>query len=216
MMPDLLEVPMPIKPRPRDRDGTARSLREAALRLLAREGYAALGPNAIAAEAGCDKKLIYRYFGGVEGLLDAIGGDVALWLGGPPPAVPAEADYAARIARLLQAYAAGLRADPALQKLLVAELAGPDAALRRMDAARSAAFGGWIRQVLAGAPPPPGADAPAINAILLAALHYLTLAGSSMGGFAGLDGASPEGRARIDAALGFLLARAYAAPEPAP
>jgi AcrR family transcriptional regulator len=216
MMLAFLEAPMPTKPRLRDRDGTARSLRDAALRLLAREGYAALGPNAIAAEAGCDKKLIYRYFGGVEGLLDAIGGDVALWLGGPAPAVAAEAPYGARLARLLDAYTTGLRADPVLQKLLAAELVAPDPGLRRLDAARSAAMGGWMRQMLAGSAPPEGVDAPAINAILLAALHYLTLTGGSMGSFAGMDCASPEGRARIDAALGFLLARAYAVPEQAP
>jgi AcrR family transcriptional regulator len=205
-----------MAPRLRDRDGTERSLREAALRLLAREGYAALGPNAIAAEAGCDKKLIYRYFGGVEGLLDALGEDLSLWLGGPPPAVPEGADYAGRLAALLAGYTAGLRADPALQRLLAAELVEASAPLQRLDAARGAALGAWAAELLGGRAPPPGVDAPAVNAVLLAALHYLTLIGGTLGRFAGVECASPEGRARIDAALQFLLARAHATPEAKP
>jgi len=35
------------------------------------EGFARLGINRIARTAGCDKVLIYRYFGGLEGLLTA-------------------------------------------------------------------------------------------------------------------------------------------------
>ena len=31
--------------------------------------------------AGCDKQLIYRYYGGMDGLVDAIGGELARWFG---------------------------------------------------------------------------------------------------------------------------------------
>jgi AcrR family transcriptional regulator len=194
---------------------TARSLQDAALRILARDGFSALGPNAIAAEAGCDKKLIYRYFGGLDGLLEALGADLSLWLAGPPPTAPDSAEYGTRIGALLFAYAAGLRQDAALQKLLAAELVADAPALRQIDAARNRAFGAWIGQMVAGSAPPEGVDAPAINAVLLAALHYLTLIGGTLGSFAGVEVASPEGRARIDAALRLLLDRAYAAaPKP--
>jgi AcrR family transcriptional regulator len=201
-------------PRPRDRDATAKSLLAAALRLLAREGFTALGPNAVAAEAGCDKKLIYRYFGGMDGLVEALGGELALWLGGAAQAVPEGADYAGRIAALLEGYAEGLRGDVALQRALAWELAEGSEPLRRLDAVRGAAFGQWTAAALAGATRPEGVDAPAINAVLLGALHYLTLRARTLGGFAGVELATPEGRARIDAALRFLMERAYAAPKP--
>lgn len=197
-------------PRRRDRDMTARSLQEAALRILTRDGFAALGPNAIAAEAGCDKKLIYRYFGGLDGLLATLGSDLSLWLAGPPPAPPESADYRARISALLFAYTAGLRQDAALQRLLAAELVGEAPTLRQMDAARGKAFGAWVGQMIGGSAPPAGVDAPAVNAVLFAALHYLTLIGGTLGRFAGVEVASPEGKARIDAALRLLLDRAYA------
>ncbi|NKC31943.1 TetR/AcrR family transcriptional regulator [Falsiroseomonas selenitidurans] len=204
-------------PRSRDRDATARGLMQAAIRVLARDGFTALGPNAVAAEAGCDKKLIYRYFGGMDGLLESLGEDIALWLAGPPPELPEGAAYGNRIGTLLSAYAEGLRGDLALQRLLAWELAETGAPLRKLDAARSAAFGQWVGGMLRGSSPPAGVDAPAVNAVLLAALHYMTLARRSMGRFAGLDLATPEGQARLDAALAFLVDRAYGpAPEDAP
>jgi AcrR family transcriptional regulator len=200
-------------PRPRDRDATARSLLDAALRVLARDGFAALGPNAVAAEAGCDKKLIYRYFGGMDGLVEALAGDLGLWLGGAAPTAPRSAGYGGRAAALLMGYAEGLRSDVALQRLLVWELAETSAPLRRLEEVRAVAFGRWVRDALGDATPPPGVDAPAVNAVLLAALHYLTLRSRTLGRFAGLDLATPEGRARIDATLRFLLDRAYAEPQ---
>jgi AcrR family transcriptional regulator len=197
-------------PRPRDRDATAKGLLAAALRVLARDGFTALGPNAVAAEAGCDKKLIYRYFGGMEGLVEALGGEVAAWLGGAAPAVPEDAGYAARIEALLTGYAKGLRGDVALQRVLAWELAEGGETLRRLEDVRSVAFGRWTAAALADAERPAGVDAPAVNAVLLAALHYLTLRARTLGRFAGMELATPEGRERVDAALRFLIERAYA------
>ena len=195
--------------RPRDRDATARGLLAAAMRLLARDGFTALGTNAVAAEAGCDKKLIYRYFGGMDGLVAALADELSLWLGGPPPASPPEASYAERIEALLTGYATGLRGDVALQRILAWELAETSEPLRRLEAARSAAFGRWVGGVLEGAERPEGVDAPAVNAVLLAALHYMTLRGRTLGRFAGMELSTPEGQARLDAALRFLIERAY-------
>lgn len=203
--------PMRPTPRPRDRDATARGLLEAATRVLARDGFAALGPNAVAAEAGCDKKLIYRYFGGIDGLLEALGGEIALWLGGPPPDVPPGGDYGARIAALLAGYAKGLRGDVVLQRVLARELDDTSEPLRRLESARSAAFGRWAAAALDGAERPEEVDSAAINAVLLAALHYLTLRARTLGRFAGMDLATAEGCARVDAALQFLIERAYPA-----
>lgn len=39
--------------------------------IVEEEGFAKLGINKIARVAGCDKVLIYRYFGGIEGLVTA-------------------------------------------------------------------------------------------------------------------------------------------------
>lgn len=47
--------------------------------LLLEQGYPAVGINAIARQAGCDKVLIYRYFGGFDELLLAFAETTNLW-----------------------------------------------------------------------------------------------------------------------------------------
>ena len=47
--------------------------------ILLRDGFPAIGINAIARQSGCDKVLIYRYFGGLDGLLMAFSETTELW-----------------------------------------------------------------------------------------------------------------------------------------
>ena len=69
--------PNPPAPRSRDRAATEEMLVKAAREVLASDGFQGLGINAVARQAGCDKQLIYRYFGGLDGLVDAIGTEIA-------------------------------------------------------------------------------------------------------------------------------------------
>ncbi len=52
----------------RDKGATRQRLLEAVGTLLSRDGFGALGVNAVAREAGVDKVLIYRYYGGMADL----------------------------------------------------------------------------------------------------------------------------------------------------
>ena len=56
---------------PRSRINTQRKILQAVEDLLLGPGFTELGINAIARVAGCDKVLIYRYFGGFDGLLQS-------------------------------------------------------------------------------------------------------------------------------------------------
>ena len=47
--------------------------------VLARDGFTAIGVNAIAKQAGVDKVLIYRYFGGLPELLQTWGASGRFW-----------------------------------------------------------------------------------------------------------------------------------------
>ena len=51
----------------RDSQAMRRRILDAIGAIAARDGLAAVGVNALAREAGCDKVLIYRYFGDLEG-----------------------------------------------------------------------------------------------------------------------------------------------------
>ena len=53
----------------RNRPATEQKIYEAFLELLEEEGFRAVGINAIARRAQVDKNLVYRYYGGLEGIL---------------------------------------------------------------------------------------------------------------------------------------------------
>lgn len=197
----------PTKPRTRDRVATQARILEAARRIVAREGFGALGVNALAVEAGCDKKLIGRYFDGIDGVVAALGGDVGFWVG--EATAGTGVTYGDRMESLLAAYAQVLRGNVLLQRVLAWELVSPSPALAHVERTRSAAVGRWMQAAKGPVTPPEGVDAPAVNAILLAALHYLTLREHSLPTFAGMDISSPAARARLDAAFAALLRGVY-------
>lgn len=63
----------------RDKQITSRRLISAVGSVLGREGFKGVGINAVAREAGVDKVLIYRYFGGLQGLMAAFGKEGDFW-----------------------------------------------------------------------------------------------------------------------------------------
>ena len=63
----------------RSRLKTEQRLLDAVGSILLEQGFPAVGINAIARRAGCDKVLIYRYFGGFDELLLAFAETTTLW-----------------------------------------------------------------------------------------------------------------------------------------
>ncbi len=198
--------------RPYDTEATKSHITDAAMRLLADRGFTALGINALASAAGVDKQLIYYHFGGLAGVVRALGSQLDLWLGAPLQARPGES-YAEAAARLLCSYAEALRNNTLVLKLLAWELCEPSEALAELEQTRSLAMATWVdtwRRSVGNAPP--GVDAPAINALLLAGLQHLALREHSVGSFAGLDLKDPQSRQRIAQAVCSLSASVYAQP----
>ncbi|WP_228435704.1 TetR/AcrR family transcriptional regulator [Chryseobacterium pennipullorum] len=54
----------------RNKERSKKKFLDAVGKILKTNGYAALKVNDIAATAGVDKKMIYTYFGGMDGLMD--------------------------------------------------------------------------------------------------------------------------------------------------
>ena len=202
---------MPARPHPtaRDRDQTERRLVDAARQVLAEDGFQGFGVNAVARRAGCDKQLIYRYFGGLAGLLDAIGNDLAGWLTARLPKPPEGASYAEIVETLVLAYYDALRADPLVQRIALWELAAPSEQLTRIGEARGRVMMRWMMEVRGDATPPLGVDAPVVNALLIAAVQFLALAERAGGRFSGLDLSDETARARARAGLTRLIDATY-------
>ncbi len=63
----------------KSRINTEQRILDAVKSLLLNKGFPNVGINAISREAGCDKVLIYRYFGGLDGLLERFAEESDLW-----------------------------------------------------------------------------------------------------------------------------------------
>lgn len=194
----------------RDAGVTRQRIIDAAVQLLGKTGIEGLGVNALAQAAGVDKVLIYRYFGGLDGVIDELGANLQLWLGeelarAKIPIGP----YAQVMARLVTAYLHSLRSNPALRALLTAS---PGPASDRLAAARTKAIGEWFALARASAGPPAvSVDAPAVNAILIAAVQYLTVR-EDTGEANGLDLSDPVTWHRIETALANILSAMHPPP----
>lgn len=195
--------------RPHDAAATRQLIVDATVRVLAEKGFPGLGVNTVAAAAGVDKQLLYYHFGGLEGVIRHLGTQLAFWLGTPLEPRPGE-PYATAACRLLLEYAGALRSSPLVLRLLAWELVEPTDALKELESTRSSAMASWVQGLRAAAQPvPQGVDAPAVNALLLAGLHYLALRERSLGSFAGLDISTPQGIERIERAIALITRRVY-------
>lgn len=190
----------------RDRSATEALIVEAGERILLRDGFPGLNVQTLAAEAGCDRKLVYRYFDGVDGVVERSARRANASLVRFLDAVPASGTESLRtFAReSLSAWLGALRASPLTLRLMAWALVEASPLLNRIEAERSAVLQAWMRERRPRLRTPPAGDAVAINAVLLAAVQHLALSGGARPGVGGvaLDDA---GWARIETALDALL-----------
>jgi AcrR family transcriptional regulator len=114
----------------RDRQSTEELIVRAFEAVLLREGVEGLGVNAVAQEAGVNKVLIYRYFGGLPGLARHWVSDSTFWptaleLIGNDPEEFAKLEIVDRVCTVLSNYVDAIRARPQTVEMLAAELMAP-------------------------------------------------------------------------------------------
>jgi AcrR family transcriptional regulator len=169
----------------RDREATERRILAATGRILARQGFRGLGVNAIAREARADKVLVYRYFGGLPGLLEAYAQSTDFWPSAEELAPEdATADPPAVAAAMLSGLVRALRKRPATQEILAWELVEPSPLAERTADVRERVGVELMAHLPAGMPP--GVDLPAVAAILTAGLTYLVLRSRTMPAWLGV------------------------------
>lgn len=189
----------------RDRPATEAGIVAAAERLLLAEGWTGLNVQTLAAEAGVDRKLIYRYFEGVEGVVERLAVRLDLWLGQTLAAEPPSSatSYRQFARETLTAYLRALRANPLILRLLAWELAQDTPLLRKMELARAGVMQAWVRDRRPLLKAPPTGDIVALNVVLLGAVQHLALAAAARGAFAGVT-LDDAGWSRIETAIDTL------------
>lgn len=202
----MAESPAPAPGRLRDRGATEAAIVTAGERILLRDGFPGLNVQTLAAEAGCDRKLVYRYFDGVDGVVDRIAGRARAALAASLASIPQADTVSLRtFARIsLLTWLAALRASPLSLRLMAWALVEDSDLLRRIEADRAAVLQSWMRERRPRLRVPPEGDPTALNAILLAAVQQLALSADRRGAVAGLT-LDADGWPRAEAALDRLL-----------
>ncbi|RZJ05342.1 MAG: TetR/AcrR family transcriptional regulator [Brevundimonas sp.] len=202
----MAESPVPAVAKLRDRSATEAAIVAAGERILLRDGFPGLNVQTLAAEAGCDRKLVYRYFDGVDGAVDRIATRAHAGLAASLASIPLVETASLRtFARIsLLTWLAALRASPLSLRLMAWALVEDSDLLRRIEADRAAVLQNWMRERRPRLRVPPQGDPTALNAVLLAAVQQLALSADRRGGVAGLN-LDAEGWPRAEAALESLL-----------
>ena len=191
--------------RARDRPATEERILAAVGEVLARDGFHAIGVNAIARAAGVDKVLIYRYFGGLPELLRRWGASGRFWpsvdelLGGDAQAVlalPLHQRYALFFGRFIDA----LRARPLTLEILAAEMVERNELTAILETEREA-WGEQVGALLGGDEFQRAPHLRGITLLLVAGVMYLLVRARKIRIFGGIDLRSDAGWAALKASL---------------
>ena len=209
--------PAPPARAPRDRAATEERILEAVGRVLARDGFAALGVNAIAKQAGVDKVLIYRYFGGLPELLRAWGDSGRFWprVGDLLHREPGllQQPPAERYARFFEHFIDELRARPLTLEILAAEVNDRNELTAILETEREE-WGEDAGRVLGGPEFAAVPHAKALTLLLVAAVQYLLVRSRKVRIFGGIDVRTDAGWAEIKQAIRATAQQLFSAPAP--
>lgn len=201
-----------INPNSERKEKSKKRFLNAVGKILKTKGHTALKVNDIATTAELDKKLIYKYFGGTEQLLDEYINSQDFWGNVKGEKVPLE------IADGGQAFSKAILFDQfdyvfknkEAQKVLLWRLAEQRNSLKKL-AENQEANGEAIFQNVTDLHFGNKAETfRAITALLVAGIYYLNISTTHNGSiFCGLDLKSDHGREKIKDALSFLIDQSY-------
>lgn len=198
--------------RRKDKASTKTAILDAAKEVLAENGSGGFGVNAVARQARCDKQLIYRYFGGLEGLVGAIGAELASELKTELGIIAENAsatNYGELVALMVKGLIHILRFSPIMRQINAWEVAAPSPLVDLLSQARSQELLRWVNIIRGDLPQPANIDFMALNAIMLAAAQQLVLSSSATGDYGAVSLRTEEDWHRVEKAFATLIAGAY-------
>jgi AcrR family transcriptional regulator len=162
----------------RDSDAMRARILEALGSLILSEGLEGVGVNALARAAGCDKVLVYRYFGDLDGVYAAFAASRDFWWSLDELTQGLDAKgltLAAALTILLRRHAASLRSRAVTLAVLASELTHRTPlviALETVRERRSLELLAWIQARFSL---PVGIDLEAIAMLIGVAINYLAV-----------------------------------------
>ncbi|WP_071796453.1 TetR/AcrR family transcriptional regulator [Natronohydrobacter thiooxidans] len=186
----------------RDRDATEASLIAAVEAIILEEGFGAVGINTIARSAGVTKPLIYRYFGGLSGLLAAYAEQGDFWwrvddvLADPIPAPDSPDALARTLATVFERHAAFLRTHPVTLEVITWEMLERNELTEALETVRETRSAELMTRLAVRFDLPQRELAARLQpmlALLGGAANYLAARGRRIRRFGGIDLQSDEG-----------------------
>jgi len=205
-----------IRPAPakiRDRETTRARLIEAIGSLLASKGFTGLGINAVAREAGVDKVLIYRYFGGLPELIVAFGREGNFWpsikeLAGGDVVAYGQLPLAEQLSRLGKNFMTAIRTRPLTQEILAWEMIERNELTIELETIRENTMMNFFEMFFHSANK--GPDIAAMGAIIGAGISYLVSRGRKIRFYNGIDLGSEAGWQRLEGAIDTMIQGTFA------
>ena len=213
MKRDLKTPVVAALPTERNREQTAARIVAAVGEVLARDGFGGIGVNAVAKQAGVDKVLIYRYFGGLPELLKTWGSSGQFWpsvdelLGDDPVAflaLPAVERYVGFFDHFID----GLRARPLTLEILAAEVLERNELTAILEAEREV-WGERAVELLGGADFTSRPELRGLTLLVICGAQYLMIRSRKLQWFGGFDIQSDEGWYEIKASVRMMAQRMF-------
>lgn len=193
----------------KDKGRTMQKLVAAVGAVIRKDGFGALGVNRVAGEAGVDKVLLYRYFGGMEALLKEYV-SASDYYRSASTQIPALADISTPRdihragSKVILEQLRRLRASPDLQEIYRYELTTDDPVTRSLAEQRERE-GVTVASLFEQRIGRSGTDLSAMVAVILAGGIHLILRKKSARMFNGVDLEGQEGWQQIEQAIDTLL-----------
>jgi AcrR family transcriptional regulator len=198
---------------PRNREATRARLIQAVGTLLAREGFKGLGVNAVAREAGVDKVLIYRYFGGLSELIVAFGREGNFWpsikeLAGGDIEAFGQQSVTEKLSQLAKNFLTAIRKRPITQEILAWEMVERNDLTVELETIRENTMMNFFDMFFPSIDK--GPDIAALGAIIGAGISYLVSRGRQISIYNGVDLQSEEGWKRLEDAIDTMIQGLFA------
>lgn len=180
--------------------------------ILARDGFSKFGVNSVSRQAKVDKALIYRYFGGLPGLLRAYGNSIDFW-----PSLDEiigdievfkQKSIGEKMAELLVQFSRALRRRPMTLEIMAWELVEHNELTQLLADVREQ----WVEkffQRFSDEISATNLDIAATSALFGAAINYLLIRGRNTHVFNKIAIDSDLGWQRLEAALTEMCLRCF-------
>jgi AcrR family transcriptional regulator len=204
----------PTSKKARNRVKTELKILYALETLLTEQGFDALGVNAVAQASGVSKELIYRYFGGLEGLVLAWVEERDYWsfrrIDLAQDRLTNSGAGAQRMIReSLHTFLEELRGNPQIQEIRRWEVHSRSPLAQRIARRREESGVRLVSRI-----PGEGRDVAAIYALLQAGLCYMVLRSTALESYCGVSLRTEEGWNRLEQTIDTILQAVFSGEPP--